>query len=309
MSDTNFSIIIPVFNANTSLQKLVEELVNFFQKRSSSFEIIIVDDNPSVANSVLLNEIKKLFPREVKIISLTKNFGQHNATICGFEQAVGIFIITMDDDLQHQPAEIEKLIAHQAAENFDVVYGKYAGRSHSFFRNATSFWVKKLFKIAVPDLCSDYTSFRLIKQQIAKETLAMNNSYTFLDGYISWITTHVSATEVQHHSRMEGESSYTTAKLIRHTFNILFTFSSLPIRLVTLISVFIFGSASAYAAYILVRKFYLDDFKLGFPTLAIMGAMGIGLVLFTLSIIGEYIYRINLKTTRKPNYIIKKEKG
>ena len=133
----------------------------------------------------------------------------------------------------------------------------------------------------------------------------MNNSYTFLDGYISWITTHVSSVNVKHLERQEGVSNYTIGKLLSHGITILFTFSALPIRLVTYLSLLICSSAFTYALYVLIRKEVLNDFQQGFPTMAIFLAFGMGLILLTLSIIGEYVFRVHLKTTRKPNFIIK----
>ena len=155
------------------------------------------------------------------------------------------------------------------------------------------------------ELNKDYTAFRLIKSGVAKKTIDMNNSYTFLDGYISWITHNISSTNVSHYDSEAGKSSYTLRKLIEHSVNIFVTFSNFPIRLLTIMSIGIFTISTGYAIYILLRKLLYNDFVSGFATFAIILGFGIGSILFGIGIIGEYLYRISLKTTKKPNFIVR----
>jgi undecaprenyl-phosphate 4-deoxy-4-formamido-L-arabinose transferase len=303
------SVIIPVFKAQAHLSLLITDLVRFFNTSNLTVEIILVDDNPDSNNTPFLQNLQLQFPNHLKFITLTKNYGQHNAIIAGFSKAQGQLFITMDDDGQHRPEDIAQLLNYQKEFNKDVVYGKYHQRKHSFLRNFASSIIKLISRIGIPDLHPDYSSFRVIKRAIALEMLQMNNSFTFLDGYISWITTNVGSVTVQHQERKEGTSNYTIGRLISHSITILFTFSSLPIRLVTYSSVLICFGSLGYAFYILLRKVLLNDFQIGFPSMAIMWSFGLGLTLFTLSIIGEYLFRVHLKTTRKPNFIIKKEEA
>ena len=193
-----YSIIIPVYNGEQTLLALNQRLHNFFEKKST-FEIIYVYDCGKDNSWEVLLKIKKDFPDTVKLIRLSRNFGQHNALICGFEYAKGDFIITMDEDLQHAPEDIEMLIAKQQEKDYDVVYGKYETRKHSGFRNLGSSLLKKIIDIGIPDIHPDYSAFRLIKSGIAKTCINMRNSYTFLDGYLSWITTHCGSCIVSHH--------------------------------------------------------------------------------------------------------------
>jgi undecaprenyl-phosphate 4-deoxy-4-formamido-L-arabinose transferase len=142
----------------------------------------------------------------------------------------------------------------------------------------------------------------LIKNEIAQALPLMQNSYTFMDGYISWITAHCGSCVVSHNERIGGHSSYDTRKLIQHTINIFVTFSNFPLKLLTKTSIFIFFINLAYTIYILYRKLTLDDFATGYPSLIIAIGFGVSLIMLSLGIIGEYLYRINLKTTKKPNY-------
>ena len=132
-----YSIIIPVYNGEQTLVALNQKLHNFFEKKST-FEIIFVYDCGKDNSWEVLLGIKKKFPETVKLIRLSRNFGQHNALICGFEYAKGDFIITMDEDLQHAPEDIQILIEKQQEKDYDVVYGKYETRKHSGFRNLGS---------------------------------------------------------------------------------------------------------------------------------------------------------------------------
>ena len=300
-----YSIIIPVYNGEQTLVALNQKLHNFFEKKST-FEIIFVYDCGKDNSWEVLLGIKKKFPETVKLIRLSRNFGQHNALICGFEYAKGDFIITMDEDLQHAPEDIQILIEKQQEKDFDVVYGKYETRKHTVFRNLTSSILKKIIEIGIPDIHPDYTAFRLIKSQVAKTCVDMRNSYTFLDGYLSWVTTHCGSCIVSHNERQGGVSAYTFSKLVNHTTNIFVTFSNLPIRFLTKMSFVVLFLMSLYSAYVVFRKLIFDDFAMGYPSLVIIIGFGIGLIMLALGIIGEYIYRINLKTTQRPNYNIDK---
>lgn len=298
-----YSVIIPVYQGEKTIIRLNEEIRSFFEEAGHPFEVVWVYDCGPDQSWEVIKELKEKYPDQTIAIRLSRNFGQHNALICGFEHARGDYFITIDEDLQHRPNDIQHLIQEQSRMDFDVVYGKFGSLQHSFFRNITSLLLRKLLKVGIPDLHQDYSAFRLIKRSVALRTLGMSNSYTFLDGYLSWITTHVGSTPVSHSKRVGGRSSYNFKKLIEHFVNIFVTFSNLPIRLLTYSSILLFFLSAIYSGYIVTRKLIYDDFISGFATMAIFLGMGFGLVLLGLGIIGEYIHRINLKTTQRPNFI------
>jgi glycosyltransferase involved in cell wall biosynthesis len=297
-----YSVVVPVYNGEKTILRLFERTNDFFHKIETTFEMIFVYDCGPDNSWDELNKIKNLYQEKVKIIKLSRNFGQHNAIICGIENASGDFIITMDEDLQHDPFDIQKLIDKQAEKDFDVVYGKYVEPKHSLIRNMGSLLLKKIISKGIPDIHPDYSAFRLIKSDISKSLLNMRNSYTFLDGYISWVTTHCASCKVSHSERLGGVSSYTFQKLINHTINIFVTFSNYPLRLLVKTSFIIFIVNIFFTIYIINRKLVYNDFALGYPSLIISIGFGVALIILSLGIIGEYIYRISLKTTRRPNY-------
>ena len=300
-----YSIIIPVYNGEQTVENLYTRIKQFFTDKYL-YEVIFVYDCGKDNSWEALLKIKKQNPQNVKLIRLSRNYGQHNALICGFEYAKGDFIVTMDEDLQHAPEDIQKLIDKQKEMDYDVVYGKYEIRNHSGFRNAGSSMLKRIIDVGIPDIHPDYSAFRLIKAGIAKSCITMRNSYTFLDGYISWITTNCSSCIVSHSERQGGVSAYTFSKLINHTINIFVTFSNLPIRFLTKLSFFVLFVMTLYSTYIIIRKLVFNDLAMGYPSLVIIVGFGVGLIMLALGIIGEYIYRINLKTTQRPNYNIDK---
>ncbi|WP_046745282.1 glycosyltransferase family 2 protein [Kordia zhangzhouensis] len=302
----DISIVIPVYNGEKTLEALHSEIVSYCNEAQLKYEIVFVNDCGPDNSITVLKKLQKSFPEQIKLIELTRNYGQHNAIIAGFSVCEGDLIVTMDEDLQHQPKDIQKLLEKQQEGDYDVVYGVNATLEHSKFRNITSRIMKKVLSYAIENLHKDYSAFRLIKKDIALQLIEMRNSYTFLDGYLSWITNNVSSTTVEHKERFAGESSYTMKKLIEHSINILFTFSNIPIRILSYSSIIIFLVTLVYSIYIVVRKLLYDDLIAGFPTLIIAIGLGMSALLLGLGIVGEYLYRINLKTTKRPNYTIKK---
>ena len=301
-----YSVIIPVYNGEFTVKSLFDRINSYFLSKNFTFEVIFIYDCGKDNSWIELEKIKEHSPEKVKLIKLSRNFGQHNALICGFEFSSGDFILTMDEDLQHAPEDIDRLIMRQEEGGFDVVYGKYKNRNHSGFRNFGSSVLKKIISIGIPDIHADYSAFRLLKSSVAKATIGMQNSYTFLDGYISWITTNVSSCIVSHNERQGGVSAYTFKKLIEHTINIFVTFSDFPIKFLTKVSLLVLLGMSFFSVYIVVRKIMFNDFAMGYPSIILAIGFGVGLIMFSLGIIGEYIYRINLKTTKRPNYNISK---
>jgi undecaprenyl-phosphate 4-deoxy-4-formamido-L-arabinose transferase len=297
-----YSVVIPCFRGSDTIPVLFDQIKSVFKQINSEFEVIFVFDGGEITAWDAIKKIVSDNPEIVKGVRLSRNFGQHNATICGFKYVSGDFIVTMDEDLQHSPADIPTLIKKQNEFNFDLVYGQYIQRQHSFFRNFTSEILNKLLRYGIPDLHPDYTSFRLIKTSIAKETLSMNNSYTFLDGYLAWITKNVSSVNVKHFLSESLISSYSLNKLFEHSINIFVTFSNLPIRLLIKGSFLFMIFSLIYGGYNLFRKVIYDDMISGFATFSVLGSFGLAIILMALGIIGEYIFRINLKTTKRPNF-------
>jgi glycosyltransferase involved in cell wall biosynthesis len=220
--------------------------------------------------------------------------------------ASGEWIVTLDDDLEQSPEDIEKLYA-KAREGFDLVYGVYPQRTHSFWRNAASSLARKLFSIAIPKLNVEYTSFRIMRNEISKALNTFDSPFPFIDGYLSWVTNRYATVKVEHGTRKAGRSTYTLPALILHTINIFLTFSVLPLKLAswTGLATFLFGAC--WFAVILIKKFFGGITVSGYASLMAGIVLFGGLQMFILGIIGEYLGVVNFKTSRKPLYVISQE--
>lgn len=306
MSDKiQYSVIVPVYSGEKTLEELTKRISEAFDSIGSSYEIVYVHDRGFDQSWQVLQKLKNNDPDKIKIIQLTRNFGQHNALICGFEHAIGDLFITMDEDLQHDPSDFKILIEEQKRSNADVVYGNYSEHEQKKGRNILSRLFRWMISKGIPDLYKFYSPFRLINKSIAQATIGMQNSYTFLDGYLSWITTDFSHVKVKHHNRFAGKSSYTINKLVRHSINVFTTFSNIPIRVLYYSGIGLSILSILYAVYILIRKLIFNDLIAGFATINIILGFGFGMLLLGLGILGEYLQKINQKSTKKPNYIVR----
>lgn len=296
------SIVIPVYRSQATLAELHRRLVAVLEVLEPSFEILFVEDSGGDASWQVIQDIAERDSR-VKGIQLSRNFGQHAATICGFAQATGEWIATLDDDLEQIP-EFLPILYEKALEGHDLVYGVYAERSHSGWRNVTSAVARWMFRTAIPSLNYTYTSFRVIRGSIARELERFDSPFPFVDGYLSWLTSRCASVEVPHGVRENGVSNYTIRRLVTHTVNIFVTFSDLPLRLASWIGLATFALGMVWLVFIFMRYMLGGISVSGFAST--MGAILLfgGVQLLVLGVFGEYIGRMNFKSSRKPLYLI-----
>jgi polyisoprenyl-phosphate glycosyltransferase len=298
----HLSVVIPVYKAGDCLDELYRRLKASLETITPDFEIILVEDCGGDNSWQVIKRLATADPR-VRGIQLSRNFGQHAATICGFSEAKGEWIATLDDDLEQAPESLPDLY-RKALEGHDLVYGVYPQRSHKAWRNITSATARWLFNKAIPSLNYTYTSFRVIRGDIARELQRFDSPFPFVDGYLSWLTNRYASVEVPHGVRTNGSSNYTFKKLITHTVNIFVTFSDLPLRMASWIGLMFFLLGTGWLGWILLGRLFGWVTASGFAS--IMGAIILfgGIQLLILGIYGEYIGRINFKSTRKPLYLI-----
>ncbi len=295
----SYSIVIPVYNSEHSLHKVFEEITRVMQTMNKNYEVIFVDDGSSDGSWNVLQEIKQQHEHLVTIVKLAKNFGQHNALLCGFSFAKGEVTITLDDDLQHPPQEIVKLIRKYEETHADVVYGIYKKKRHHWFRNLGSKLLKTKSKIA------DGSSFRLISKRIVTQLSTHRQYFVFIDELLRWYTEDIVYTKVEHNPRMYDKSGYSFQKLLRLFFRITFFYTAFPLRAVS-----IFGLIASLISVVFAIRFILNkllyDVPLGYTSIIVTILFATGLILFTLGLLGEYLYRIYKLDNNKPPYAIKK---
>lgn len=303
-----YSIIVPVYNSAQTLTELFDRIQQVFsQHLSASYEVVFVNDGSQDHSLTVLQSLQAANKEIVKCIPLTRNFGQHNALLCGIEYASGSFILTIDDDLQFEPEDMLHLVAMQKEGDYDIVYGKYPRDNHVFFRNLTSKILHTVIHYAIPDLHKDVSSFRIIKSEIAKHCLGMRNSQPFIDGYMSWVTQHTASIAVRGNKRTSGKSGYNFWKLLAFTSSIIFTFTRLPIQLLNYLSLLTYLSTLGYTLYIFFRQLIFHDMLMGFPSLIVFIGFTSGTLLLGIRILSEYIFNIYQNMVNKTSFLVKKE--
>lgn len=298
-----YSVIVPVYNSQNSLKELFERLSACFAQVGAEFTVIFIDDNSKDDSWQVVCGLKDEFPAQVKAIRLSKNFGQHNAILCGMHFIDGGNVITIDDDLQIPPEEIPKLIEHQKQTGADVVYGTFKSKKHSILRNFGSYLLGKIFQYFASTV-GQGSPFRLIRNEIAEKLTNTNQSLIFLDEALGWFTERIEFVNVDHHKRKEGASGYSFIKLFFHTLNLIVSYTSLPLRVMTY-----FGLISALVCigvgihYIYLK--YTYGAELGFTALIVAIFFSASIILLSLGIIGEYIRRLHATQYKKPPFAIR----
>lgn len=301
------SVVVPVYRAEKTLEELHRRLVAVLSIMGFSYELIFVEDCGGDGSWSVIEQLGRQ-DTNLRGVKLSRNFGQHAATICGFAQSRGRWVVTLDDDLEQSPEEIPRLFV-KAQEGYVLVYGVYPQRSHAAWRNLTSGLARYLFKKAIPQLNDVYTSFRMIDGDLAREVCRFESPFSFVDGYLSWLTNNCASVEVAHLTRAHGTSNYTLRKLLAHTINIFVTFSDLPLRLASWVGLGSFLIGMFWLCYILLMKLVGGITASGFTSLMAGIVLFGGIQLFVLGIFGEYLSRINFKTSKKPLYLVARDIG
>lgn len=303
MSQQLYSVIIPVYNSEQSLEEVCRRVISLFESILQPVEIVLVNDGSKDNSWQKITTLAKQYPGKVTGINLARNFGQHRALLCGFNQCTGDYIITIDDDLQHYPEDIKCLIDEQIRSNADLVYAIYEKKKHSFFRNIGSNTLTYIFWnfASTPDRGS---SFRLLTRYLVDKIKDYDSPYIFLDEVLGWHSRHNAFAETRHEDRATGQSGYNFFKLTAYTIQIIFTYTILPLRLITWFGLLAFIVCLCLVSYFIYQK-YTHGAELGFTALIVSLFMSTGLLLFSIGVIGEYISRLFLLQSRRPPFIIK----
>lgn len=230
------SVVIPVYNAEQSIKKLVNTIFNDLNQ--IKIEIILVNDGSKDKSDQHCKELLKEH-NNLKYICLRKNFGEFNAVICGLNIAKGQYSVLVDDDFQNPPSEIIKLYNAAQAGDFDVVYSFYETKKHNFIRNFGSNLINYINTFLLKKPSDLYlSSFKIIKKEVVEEIIKFKNPFTYIDGIIFQITDNIGKVKVEHQIRESGESNYNLTKLISLVLTILFGYSLIPLRITLFVGLF-----------------------------------------------------------------------
>lgn len=305
MESVEISVVVPVYNSAEILPALYSRLRAVLTDAGRSFELIFVDDGSQDASWSTLERLHAADPSHVVAIQLMRNFGQHNALMCGFRRARGDYVITMDDDLQHPPEEIPKLLAAIEQDRLDLVYGAYDRKRHGVAKNVAS-RIVNLFYRAVFQSPVTVTAFRVMRRELLETILSYSLNFTFVDGLLAWNTRRIGEVTVAHHPRAAGRSGYRFGKLLTLALNLFTNFSLVPLQLVSFCGVtaaiFGFGLGLYYLVQYTMSGITVPGFASTIVSILVLG----GLQLLGLGILGEYVGRLHLNVNSKPQYSVRR---
>ncbi|MCI8861406.1 MAG: glycosyltransferase family 2 protein [Lachnospiraceae bacterium] len=302
-----YSVVVPVYNSQATLVELHQRLCKVFdEKLSLDFELVLVDDSSRDGSFSKMQQLRQQDKR-VKIVQLSRNYGQHCALLCGFKYAKGDYIITMDDDLQHPPEEIPKLIQVLNGDpEIDVVIGRYESKKHGPIRNFGTYLANRVSSaIFKKDPKLQLTSFRIMKRFVVEAMLEMHVDFPRIGHLLLMVSNRICNVVVEHDSRKYGKSGYTFKRLVKDFFANILTNSSFPLIVVRDIGIASFIISILLGIYYLYRYLLYGISIQGWITLVLLILSYSGLILLAIGIIGDYLIRILKEAKKIPNYAIR----
>jgi glycosyltransferase involved in cell wall biosynthesis len=299
----NISVVVPVFNGEGSLRELVSRLPPVLDELCEKYELILVNDGSEDGS---WETIARLTAEHAWIcgIDLMRNYGQHNALLCGIRAARHEVVVTLDDDLQHPPEEIPKLI-HKLAEGYDVVYGTPERRQHGLWRNLVSLLTRWMLRSTLGSkVPNDFSAFRALRTRTRDAFEQYRSPFVSIDVLLTWASTRFASIKVRHDSRQFGASTYTFRKLVSYV-PLMTGFSALPLRFASLAGFGFTLFGFFVLVYVVGRYFMLGGSMPGFPFLASIISIFSGVQLFALGVIGEYLAQMHFRTMDRPMYTIR----
>ena len=298
------SIVIPVYNSAPLLGELMYRLNDVLGSLGLAYEVILVNDGSRDNSWEKIIELSAEYS-SITGINLMRNYGQHNALLAGIRAAQYDTIITMDDDLQHPPEEIPRLL-QKLAEGFDVVYGSPQQEQHGLWRDLASQVTKLALQSAMGiDTARNVSAFRAFRTHLRDAFASYQGPFVSIDVLLTWGTTRFTAILTRHDPRKVGASNYTFRKLITHAVNMMTGFSTWPLQLASLIGFVFTLFGLTILAYVIGRYFIQGTSVPGFPFLASVIAIFSGAQLFALGIFGEYLARMHFRMMERPTYAVR----
>jgi len=300
------SVVIPIYNSSAILPALLNRLLPVLEQIAAEYEVILVNDgSPDASWETIVRELPHR--PHVRGLRLSRNFGQHNALLCGIRAAKFPVCITMDDDLQHPPEELPKLLA-KLEEGYDLIYGAPQRETHGAIRDTSSKMIKRAMQhVLGVEMAAAAGAFRCFRTRLRDAFAEYRSPQVNLEVLLSWATTNLASVRVPHGARHSGQSGYTFRKLLGHTANLVLGYSTAPLRLANLLGFLIILFGIVVLMVVLGRYVIEGSSVPGFPFLASVMAIFSGVQLLSLGVIGEYIARIYTRTMERPAFVIAEE--
>jgi glycosyltransferase involved in cell wall biosynthesis len=322
------SIVVPVYNSEKTLVLLVERIAHALEAyhpispagkeggppsplsggRECCYELLLVNDGSRDGSWQEIERLGREYPW-VRGINLMRNYGQHNALLCGIRNARYDVVVTIDDDLQHPPEEIHKLL-DELEHGYDVVYGTPLSKQHGLWRNLASYLLRLALQTVMGvENARKVSAFRALRTQLREAFADYQSPHVTLDALLTWGTTRFSVVPTRHDPRHVGKSTYTFGKLILQGFNMITHFTVLPLQFASWMGFAFAFFGGLVLVYVVGRYLILGYSVPGFPFLASTIAVFSGVQLFTLGIIGEYLARMHFRLMERPTYVVREKTG
>jgi glycosyltransferase involved in cell wall biosynthesis len=296
------SVVVPVYNGSDTLPTLVDEVGKVLPNVTETFELVLVNDGSPDQSWQIISELASSRPW-VRGIDLMRNYGQHNATLCGVREARYDVIVVMDDDLQNPPREIPKLL-EKLSEGYDVVYGVARRRRQAWWKTLASVIVKRAIAYVMGlRTVRDIGAFKAFRTDLRRSFEDFKSPDVLVDVLLSWGTSRFASVTVEEAPRTVGKSNYNLFKLIKVSLLVLTSYTTIPLRFASIIGFLFTLFGMGVLIYVLVVYFTAGSIP-GFPFLASTIIIFSGVQLFALGIIGEYLARVFERTGGKRTYVI-----
>ena len=298
------SIVIPVYNGEKTIAKLVDELLS--NLTTNKLEIVLVNDGSKDNSHEKCVKIYNKFKNTIKYICLARNFGEHNAVLAGLNNVTGDYAVIIDDDFQNPPDEIQKLIDFAINGRYDVVYSYYDKKFHSWFRNLGSNFNNLIANYLLDKPKDLYlSSFKCMNRFLIYEIIKYKGPFPYIDGLILRITQNIGKIKVKHVERTDGISGYTLRKLVGLWLNMFINFSIYPLRISTFFGSLFSALGGILIVYSIIERFVHPEVPTGVTSIFVAILFFSGIQLLTLGLIGEYVGKISLTNNQSPQYVIR----
>jgi dolichol-phosphate mannosyltransferase len=302
------SIVIPIYNEKDVISELYNRLRSVRDSLPADCEMIFVDDGSSDSSFASLEHLHQKDPR-IKCIQFSRNFGHHIAVTAGLDAAYGDIVIVMDGDLQNRPEDIPALVK-KIEEGYDVVYTIRKNRQDSLFKRLCSrafVWLMR--QVVREPLAADSSIFRAMRQSVVAALRETRERNRYVVGLIGWVGFRHTWVEVLHDKRFAGKSTYSFRRQVRLALDALFSFSTLPLQLASMVGFGITCFSFLYGALLIIRKLVWGFVLPGYASIMVAIFFLGGVQLIMLGIIGSYIGRIYREVQQRPLYVIQRRLG
>ena len=299
------SFVIPCYCSEKSVGGVIDEIIQTVNNDGRyDYEIICINDFSKDNTLAVLKELASK-NKKIKVISFSRNFGQHSALMAGFNHASGDIVVCLDDDGQNPPSEMFKLI-DKLEEGYDLVSAKYVEKKRSLIRKLGtkfSFWMSSKFVGKPKDI--DLNSSYVFKGYILKELVKYKNSYPFVHGLILRITRNMANVVIEHKSREHGSSGYSLKKLLSLWVNGFTAFSEKPLRFASFMGILCSIGGFGYGIFTIINKIINPNVPAGYSSIMTAVLLLSGVIMLFLGLLGEYIGRIYISINNAPQFAIK----